>query len=245
MSPNLIMIAGLIGLSFLSGMVGLGVAFAAIPFLALFLPDLVHQVQPLSLLLNGITASFSAAGFARSKLVEWNQAIPLAIVCTAAAPLGAWAAQIIPQIALWFIYFAAVLYLAYRLFQPAKPGCGHPRFQMAMILAVPISILSGLLGVGPGFMLLPTLILLCFEPKHAAALTAVAVTPPSFSSLIPHIPGAKLDPQLTVWLLIAGAISAYAGARVTSLWMPGVRIKQMFGVLIVLMTVYKIFTLLG
>ena len=28
-----------------SGMLGLGVAFAAIPFLGLFLPDLVHQVS--------------------------------------------------------------------------------------------------------------------------------------------------------------------------------------------------------
>lgn len=109
---------------------------------------------------------------------------------------------------------------------------------------MPISALSGLLGVGPGFLLLPTLILLCYEPKDAVAMTAVAVTPPSFSALIPHLTVAQFDPQLTVWLLLAGAIGSLADARITTLWLPGGRVKQMFGVLIVLMTAYKIFTLL-
>jgi ABC-type enterochelin transport system permease subunit len=38
----LVMTVGLFILAFISGMLGLGVAFAAIPFLGLFLPDLVH-----------------------------------------------------------------------------------------------------------------------------------------------------------------------------------------------------------
>lgn len=242
MSATAIMIGGLFILAVLSGMLGLGVAFAAVPFLSLFLPDLVHQVQPLSLLLNGITALFAAAGFARSKLVDWKQAIPLAVVTTVAAPFGAWAAQVITQIYIWYFYFVAVAYLAYRLFRPAKQGCGHPRFKLVMALAVPISIASGLLGVGPGFLLLPTMILLCYEPKHAAAITAVAVTPPSFSALIPHLPNAQFDANLTVALLLAGAIGSFLGARITSLWVPGRQLKQAFGVLIVGITGYKIFT---
>lgn len=48
MNQKLIIIIGLFILATLSGMLGLGVAFAAVPFLGLFLPDLVHQVQPLS-----------------------------------------------------------------------------------------------------------------------------------------------------------------------------------------------------
>jgi uncharacterized membrane protein YfcA len=62
----MVIVIGIFILSVISGMLGLGVAFSAIPFLGLFLPDLVHQVQPLSLLLNGITALFSTIGFARS-----------------------------------------------------------------------------------------------------------------------------------------------------------------------------------
>jgi len=58
--------AGLSVLTFISGMLGLGVAFAAIPFLGIFIPDLVHQVQLLSLLLNGVTALLAMLGFAKA-----------------------------------------------------------------------------------------------------------------------------------------------------------------------------------
>jgi len=243
MSQNLIIIIGLLVLSTISGMLGLGVAFSAVPFLGLFLPDLVHQVQPLSLLLNGLTALFSTFGFAKGGHIEWKRAIILSVVTTLAAPIGSYVVRFVPQIYIWFIYFASVAYLAYRLFRPVKARPGNENFNLALILAIPISVLSGFLGVGPGFLLMPTLIIVGFEPKKAAGINAFAVTPPSFSALIPRLSTAQFDLNLMIPLLIVGAIGSYAGARITSRWVPNVRIKQIFGVLIVIMTLYKIFTL--
>lgn len=71
------------------------------------------------------------------------------------------------------------------------------------------------------------------------------VTPLSFSALIPHWSTARLDVELTTLLLVAGALGAFAGARMTSLYVPGDRLRQLFGILIVIMTLYKIYTLLG
>lgn len=245
MSPMVIMVIGLGILAVASGMLGLGVAFAAVPFLAFFLPDLIHQVQPLSLLLNGITALFAVFGFAQSGYVDWRKAIILAVVTTLSAPFGAWLVLYTPVMIVWIAYLLSVIYLAYRLFRPVRARPGEENFKLALILAVPISVLSGLLGVGPGFLLMPTLILVGFEPKKAAGINAFAVTPPSFSALIPHISTARFDLQLTVFLLIVGAIGSFLGARLTSLYVPSGRIKQIFGVLIVVMTAYKIYTLLG
>ena len=243
MSQNIIIIIGLLVLSTISGMLGLGVAFSAVPFLGLFLPDLVHQVQPLSLLLNGLTALFSTFGFAKGGHIEWRRAVFLSVVSTLAAPIGSYLVRFVPQIYIWFIYFASVAYLAYRLFKPVKARPGNENFNLALILAIPISMLSGFLGVGPGFLLMPTLIIVGFEPKKAAGINAWAVTPPSFSALIPRLSTAQFDFNLMIPLLIVGAIGSYAGARITSRWVPSVRIKQIFGVLIVIMTLYKIFTL--
>src|SRR5512143_1965877 len=120
MSQQIVIVIGLLILSIVSGMLGLGVAFAAVPFLGLFLPDLVHQVQPLSLLLNGLTGLFSTIGFARSGLVEWRRAAGLAVVTTASAPVGAYLAQHTRQSSIWVLYFAAVVFLAYRLFRPVR-----------------------------------------------------------------------------------------------------------------------------
>lgn len=54
MQENIIIIVGLAILSFVSGMLGLGVVFSAISFLGLFTKDLDHEVQPLNLPLNGL-----------------------------------------------------------------------------------------------------------------------------------------------------------------------------------------------
>ncbi len=245
MSTFLIMIVGLALLAVVSGMMGLGVAFAAVPFLSLFLPDLVHQVQPLTLILNGLTALFATIGFARSGYVDWRKAMGLAVVTTLAAPVGSLLAQQIAQTYILYVYFAAVIFLAYSLFKPVKGDqTKTENFRMALVWAVPISILAGFLGIGPGFLLMPTLILLGFEAKRAAGINAFAVTPPSFSALIPHLGTAVWIPSLTISLILAGAAGAFLGARITSLYVPGGRLKQMFGILIVVMTAYKIYTLL-
>lgn len=244
MGHALILNIGLFILATISGMLGLGVAFAAVPFLGLFLPDLVHQVQPLSLLLNGITALFSVFGFAKSGYVEWKRAIILAVVTTLFAPVGAYAAQVIDQKLIWFVYFCSVIFLAYRLFKPVRGRAENENFRLALILAAPISVLSGFLGVGPGFLLMPTLILVGFAPKKAAGMNAFAVTPPSFSALMPHLQTAQWDAGLTVPLLLAGAIGSFLGARITSLYVPSGKIKQAFGVLIVVVTLYKLYSLI-
>jgi hypothetical protein len=186
MATNLIIIIGLFILAIVSGMPGLGVAFAAVPFLSLFMPDLVHQVQPLTLLLNGLTGLFSAIGFARSGYVDWPKAIVLGAVAAVSAPFGSYLVQFINQIYIWPVYLAAVTYLTYNLFKPVKGSLDQPEnFKMALILATPISILAGFLGVGPGFLLMPTLILLHFEPKRVAGINAFAITPPSFTAIGP------------------------------------------------------------
>jgi len=244
MGQNSVILIGLFLLSIISGMLGLGVAFAAVPFLGLFLSDLVHQVQPLSLLLNGLTALFSTFGFARSGYVDWKKALILSIATTIPSPLGAFLAHHVRQTYIWYIYLAAVAYLVYNLFKPVKGGQPKERFQLACLLAIPISVLAGFLGVGPGFLLMPTLILLGFEPKKAAGINAWAVTPPSFSALIPHLRTAQLSRSLTIPLLFAGSMGSFLGARITSLYLPGKRVKQIFGILILVTTIYKVYTLL-
>lgn len=137
-------VAGLFVLAVLSGMVGLGVAFAAVPFLSLFLPDMVRQVQPLTLLLNGATALFASVGF---------------------------------------------------------------------------------------------------EPKRAAGINALAATPASFAALLPHLGMAEWDPPLTLGLMAAGVVGAFAGARISSTLLPGKALRWLFGGMLVAVSAYKLYTM--
>lgn len=244
----LVIAGGLFALSVASGMLGLGVAFAAVPFLGFFLPDLVHQVQPLSLFLNGVTALFAAFGFARSGLVSWRPALLLTAVTATVAPVGSWLAQYVAQGWLWGIYLLAVVYLAWQMFHRPRrqtDASTGPNLRVALLVAVPISVLAGLLGVGPGFLLMPVLILVGYEPKNAAGISAVAVTLPSFTALIPHLSTAHVDVQLAALLVVVGAAGSFLGARLTSRFVSGPALKRIFGILIVVMTAVKMGTLLA
>ncbi|WP_353683811.1 hypothetical protein V4D30_07980 [Thermodesulfovibrio sp. 3907-1M] len=62
--------------------------------------------------------------------------------------------------------------------------------------------------------------------------------------LLPHLSTAHWNFSLTVALIAAGALFSFLGARVTSIFVPGVRVKQIFAVLILIVTGYKIYTLI-
>ncbi|KGM14785.1 hypothetical protein N867_15970, partial [Actinotalea fermentans ATCC 43279 = JCM 9966 = DSM 3133] len=204
------------------------------------------EVQPLSLFLNGVTAIFAAVGFAKSGLVAWRPALLLTGVTAVGAPLGSWLAQGTGQAWLWGLYLVAVGYLAVRMFRgggSAGEGPGRPRLGLALVLAVPISVLAGLLGVGPGFLLMPVLVLAGYEPKLAAGINAVAVTMPSFTALVPHLRTAEVDLGVAAVLVVVGAAGSFLGARLTSRFVSGPTLKRVFGVLIVVMTAVKVVTL--
>lgn len=130
------------------------------------------------------------------------------------------------------------------MFSGTESKAKGENLRLAIILAVPVSILSGFIGVGPGFLLMPILILLGFDAKKAAGINAIAVTPPSFSAVLPHLATAEFNMEVMIPLLVVGAIGSFLGARLSSKYLPSVRLKQIFGILIVCMTAYKIYTLL-
>ncbi len=98
--------------------------------------------------------------------------------------------------------------------------------------------------MGPGFLLLSTLILLGYEPQLAAGVNALAVCPPSFSAFIPHIPTIRVDLPLLLAVVAAGSAASCTGARTAAKYVKRRTLRQIFGLVIVATTLYKILTLL-
>ncbi|MCC7427555.1 MAG: sulfite exporter TauE/SafE family protein [Alphaproteobacteria bacterium] len=240
-------VLGLFLLSILAGMLGTGVGIAAIPFLGLFLDDLVHEVQPLALTLNGVTAGFAALAFARAGLVHWGRALALAALLLATTPLGAWLARFAPAPLLWGLFVASVVFAVWRILMVPATAAGRgpaDRFAVALAGAAPIGIVAGLLGVGAGFLLVPALVACRVPVKQAAALNAVAVTPSSFAALLPHLDAAIWDTTLDLPLLAAGAIGGVAGARLTTGVLSALTVRLAFATALVALTALKLLQLL-
>lgn len=229
--------------SVVSGMLGIGVAFAAIPILGIHSQDLVHEVQPIALFLNGITALFASVSFARAGYVQWPRSLALAAVCTVFAPMGSWAAQYADEHTLWACYFGAVIVVIYLLVSKRSPGKSVRPFRQVLMASAPIAALSGYLGVGPGFLLVPVMMYSGFTTRRAAAMNAVAVTPASFVSLLPHVERAVVDPAFAVPIVLSAACGALAGGYLASVRVPEKALRLLFIAIILTLAAYKVMAL--
>ena len=225
--------------SVLSGMLGVGVGFAAVPILGVTGMGLGNGVQPAALLLNGVTALVSAVTFARAGYIDWRQSYRLALVAAIFSPLGAFAAKWVQQSVLWVIYFVAIFGAIYLLVLHHRMRKSQEKpFGTVLLLSVPVSAIGGLLGVGPGILLVPVLIISGFNPRAAAGMTSVAVSASSFVSLARHLGHTGIDVGAVLPLVLVSAAGAYLGGYLSSIRVPEAVLRQTFVVVIIALSAY-------
>ena len=237
-------------LSFISGMLGLGVAFVAIPVLGLFGFELIHVIMPWALLLNGLTSIAAAVKFMQKKMVDYKTAIPLLLITTAVAPLGVYLLRFVDETTVWWIFVGVLLFLAYRM-AFVKPKSDKdltelPNKQRVKggFLSAGIGTFAGFLGVGPGFLMMPTLVMLGYSARIAAATNALIVTLPSFSAFVAHIPKAQFDWTIVIITSIVAVIGAQLGAAFMASKVKSKTLAQIFALVLVGLAAYRIYLLL-
>ena len=246
-----ILSALLFGLSFVAGMLGLGVAFIATPILGLFGFDLKNVIMPWSLWLNGLTAIAGAITFARAGMVDWRTAIPLLIITTIVAPIGVWLLQFVSVDVLWWIYVGVLVFLAFRMAFPPKMDdskaleISDKTRVKAGFFAGLIGIFAGFLGVGPGFLMMPTLVMVGYTARLAAATNSVIVTLPSFSAFIAHLGDAQFDWLMLILTSITAVIGAWLGARFMAKRVKSLTLSRIFAGFLALLAVQRALILLG
>lgn len=240
----------LFALSFLSGMMGLGVAFIATPVLGLFGLDLKHEIMPLSLWLNGLTAISSAVAFARAGMVDWRTAVPLLLITTLVAPVGVWLLRFVPVASIWWIYVGVLVFLAFRMaFPPVQDDSRAPAITDGTrlkggVLSAGIGVFAGFLGVGPGFLLMPALVLLGYTARLAAATNSVIVTLPSFSAFLFHLGEARFDGVMLALTSVTAVAGAQLGARFMSKRVKSLMLTRLFALALVLLAIQRVYLLL-
>jgi uncharacterized protein len=238
-------------LSFLAGMMGLGVAFIATPVLGLFDFELKHVIMPWSLWLNGLTAISGAIAFARAKMVDWRTALPLLLITTLVAPIGVWLLQFVSTTVLWWIYVGVLFFLAYRMAFPPKQDdsklleIDDSTRVKGGVLSGGIGVFAGFLGVGPGFLMMPTLVLLGYTARIAAATNSVIVTLPSFSAFLTHLSEAQFDWWMLGLTSITAVIGAQLGARYMAKRVKSLTLTRLFALSLVLLAIQRAYLLLA
>lgn len=97
-----------------------------------------------------------------------------------------------------------------------KAGSAKPISLWKIALSgVGVGLLTGILGVGGGFLIVPALVMLVGLPMHHAVGTSLLIIAMnSFTGFLGHLEGTTLDLTLIVLFVGAGIVGTFAGARV-------------------------------
>ena len=231
----------LIGLSL--GLLGSGGSILTVPVLHYLLGQPEQQAIAGSLLVVGLIAIAAAVPHARSGAIDWRNVLRFGAPGMVGAWAGASLAQFVPGTFQLGAFAAAMLLAAWKMLAgpPPAPAALRPTPSTWRIVAggFGVGLMSGIVGVGGGFLIVPALVLLAGVPLAQAIGTSLAVIAiNSLTGLARYVgvlDARGLDLDWTVLLSIAavGILGSYAGHRLARR-LPQSTLRRLFGLVLVM-----------
>lgn len=232
------------------GMLGGGGSVLAVPVLVYLLDQSVPEATTASLVVVAAGAVAGGLGHARSGRVCWRHAGSFTAAAIPGIALGTAVAEAIGGNALLAAFAVLMLAAARATWRKAqepdeeeswegRSACPPLRLPRDAVAGAAIGFITGLFGVGGGFLVVPTLaVALAFTMRTAVGTSLAIITGTSLLGLVAHlVAGRGLDPGVTSAMTgacIAGALGGVAlSTRVSSR-----RIGQAFAVMVVGVAAY-------
>lgn len=216
---------------------GVGAAFIVIPtFYWLGIP--LTEAMAIGLLLNAISMTFASANYIRYKLVLFRTAVPIIVLAVIFSPLGAYSTRLFPKNTLIFLFviflvFAASMMLFYKpKTKEEVQTSGRKELKTGVGLGIVAGYLGGLLGVGGGNFIVPTLVWLGFDPKKASATTAFIVVFSSLSGFFGHAAMGAVNWHLLAFAAIGSVAGALLGSWLMHKKLDAGQVKKIIGIVL-------------
>jgi uncharacterized membrane protein YfcA len=232
-----------IGLSL--GLLGSGGSILTVPVLHY----LVGQPEKLaiggSLLVVGLIAAAACVPYALHRQVDWRSVAWFGLPGMAGAWLGAWLAHWVPGTAQLALFAAVMLAAAWRMLRAGVASRPDQEARRIIVIAggTAVGLLSGLVGVGGGFLIVPALVLLAGVPMASAVGTSLAViTLNSMTGFAKYLhvlaaQGLHLDWPILLAVAAVGIVGSYAGNRLGRR-LPQATLRRVFGGFLVVMGLF-------
>lgn len=229
-----------IGLSL--GLLGSGGSILTVPVLVYLLDQPEKLAIASSLAIVGTIAAFGSLPYMRAGLVNWRSVALFGIPGMAGTYLGAWIAMFVPG-TLQLALFGLVMLLA-SVFMVRPVNCdipGEPRALWKITMdGLAVGIVTGLVGVGGGFLVVPALVLLGgLAMREAVATSLVIIALKSFSGFYKYLDvlaAQNISLDLDIILLVSGLgiAGTFAGNAIGGR-LPQEKLKKTFGFFLIVM----------
>ncbi|GAB2737533.1 sulfite exporter TauE/SafE family protein [Salinifilum aidingensis] len=207
------------------GLLGAGGSILAVPALVYGVGQPLHTAIPTSLAVVAVSSLGGLASRARRAHVQWPVALVFGVAGVPAAFAGTALGRLVPQRWLLLAFAALMVVVAVRMLRgganragACRTGAGGVNWRSCLPKALGagagVGVLTGLFGVGGGFVIVPALsVLLGLEAQAAVATSLVIVLINAAGGLSAHA-SAAANLDYAVLFAFAGAalvVSAAAG----------------------------------
>jgi uncharacterized membrane protein YfcA len=231
-TPLALALAVLVGVSL--GLLGGGGSILTVPILVFVAEMEAKQAIAVSLVVVGVTAGIAAAWHAHAGTVAWRGALAFGPASMVGAAVAGLATGMLPAAWLLLAFNVVMVAAGVAMIRRRAPGAGGTSPGRLVAVGLGVGALTGLVGAGGGFVLVPALVLFGGLPMHRAVGTSlVVITLNCAAGLAGHAAHAEI-PSFTTAQFTGAAV---AGSLFGSAMAPRVaadRLRRGFGVLILL-----------
>ncbi|KWX22238.1 membrane protein [Mycolicibacterium wolinskyi] len=211
-------LAVLVGVSL--GVLGGGGSILTVPLLAYVAGLDARQAITTSLLVVGVTSVIGAVTHARAGHVQWRTGLLFGVTGTAGAYAGGLIGHLLPGSVL-LTAFAVVMIATAVAMLNRRRACTAPAVRTpavkTLLMGLVVGVVTGTLGAGGGFVVVPALALLGGLPMPIAVGTSlIVIAMNSFAGLAGQLSTAPIDWPLAAMVTAAAVAGSLLGARLTA-----------------------------
>lgn len=216
------------------GLLGGGGSILTVPLLAYVAGMDAKQAIATSLLVVGVTSAIGAVSHARAGRVQWRTGLIFGAAGMAGAYAGGLLARFIPGTVLLIGFALMMIATAVAMLRGRKnvqQAHDSQRLPVPKILAegAAVGLVTGLVGAGGGFLVVPALALLGGLPMPVAVGTSlIVIAMKSFAGLGGYLSSVQIDWSVALAVTAAAVVGALIGARLTAMVNPDA-LRKAFG----------------
>ncbi|WP_069173985.1 sulfite exporter TauE/SafE family protein [Streptomyces griseus] len=233
----------LVGVSL--GVLGGGGSILTVPILVYLAGQGTKEAIATSLFVVGVTSLAALVPHARARRIRWRTGLLFGGFSMVGAYGGGRVAEYIPGTVLLVAF--ALMMLATAVAMLRKPREGRSRTRPAhhdlpvkhiAVEGLVVGAVTGLVGSGGGFLVVPALAILGGLPMSIAVGTSLLVIAmKSFAGLAGHLSGVEIDWRLALTVTAVAVVGSLIGGRVAGR-IPQETLRKAFGWFVVVMGVF-------